>query len=91
MAWFYGEIGVYGQPGYGSKPVGTKQANAWGLYDMHGNLLEFTQDWYGLYTRDAKTSPTGPATGVQRVLRGGAPLIAATTAPARRTATLSAQ
>lgn len=72
MAWLPDERGVYGQPGYGTKPVGTKQANAWGLYDMYGNVLEWTQDWEGEYTSDAQTNPTGPATGERRIIRGGA-------------------
>jgi formylglycine-generating enzyme required for sulfatase activity len=52
------------------KPVGKKTPNAWGLYDMLGNLWEWVQDWHGDYGGNA-TDPTGPDTGVDRVFRGG--------------------
>jgi formylglycine-generating enzyme required for sulfatase activity len=56
---------------YGSKFVGTKAANPFGLYDMHGNLYELCQDWYGAYSSGAQTDPPGPETGSFRVIRGG--------------------
>ena len=51
--------------------VRTRLPNAWGLFDMLGNVRELTNDIYGSYTADELTDPEGPATGAQRVMRGG--------------------
>ena len=53
-----------------TSPVGKYPANAWDLYDMHGNVWEWCSDWYGEYPSGSVTDPSGPATGSNRVLRG---------------------
>ena len=52
-------------------PVGTRKPNAWGLYDMHGNVWEWYSDWWRDYASAEVSDPTGPAAGSDRVGRGG--------------------
>src|SRR5262249_15422458 len=67
--------GIRADDGYAfTAPVGTFKPNGFGLYDMHGNVLQWCQDWYDkdYYTKSPKKDPQGPSSGENRVGRGGA-------------------
>ena len=66
IAWSYSN-----QSSYGTMPVAGKAANAFGMYDMSGNVMEWCNDWFGSYAAGNATDPAGPSSGSIRMLRGG--------------------
>jgi len=62
-----GKLGRAGGP----KPVGSLSPNNWGTYDMHGNVWEWTSDWFAAYSTGLQEDPQGPENGQLKVIRGG--------------------
>jgi formylglycine-generating enzyme required for sulfatase activity len=71
IGWYCGNRGNWGDPDGRPWEVRKKLDNAWGLYDMSGNVHEWCWDRFGPYAVGPLTDPTGPETGDDRAVRGG--------------------
>jgi formylglycine-generating enzyme required for sulfatase activity len=76
--WFGGNLKLLGNYAWcyrnsnrQTHPVGTKKPNAWGIYDMHGNVREYCEDWYGEYPKGQVTDPVNPQESLYRIICGG--------------------
>jgi formylglycine-generating enzyme required for sulfatase activity len=65
VAWYFNNSSSQ------TNPVGKKLPNELGIFDMSGNVREWCNDWYSIYSANPQNNPTGPATGTRKVLRGG--------------------
>ncbi len=67
----FAHVATFSFTSFGTRKVGELKPNAWGLYDMHGNVYEWCLDWYGPYDKSASKDPIGPDKGTEKVVRGG--------------------
>ena len=75
MGWYHCNSQVDYSPNWGGRgthPVAQKEPNAWGLYDVHGNVGEWVDDWYDSFPMTPVVDPTGPSSGTLKIMRGGA-------------------